>query len=196
MTIRATIDKAGAFPVVQRPCPHFNQRVDWNAPPAGIIHTTEGPTEEGALGVFHQHWAPHFVVGLDHAHKLEITQCVPVGYIGAAIAAHNALARVQIEVVAFSKTSLWLPDAQTLDALASLMNVCLEEWQIPLFHPWADGDFGRAGNNPHRGSGKFGKVSAWFGHGDCPLPDNHWDPGALAWSKVFERAKELEAAAA
>jgi hypothetical protein len=84
-----------------------------------------------------------------------------------------------------------------LDALASLMNVCWHEWGIPLVHPFPDGDFGLAGSsrrNTHRRAGKFGKIAGWYGHGDMPDPDVHWDPGALEWSKVFLHCHELEAA--
>ena len=51
------------------------------------------------------------------------------------------------------------------------MVVCEKEWGIPLTHPWADGDYGRAGDNPHRHAGKFGKVAGWFAHGDMPPPE-------------------------
>jgi hypothetical protein len=100
----------------------------------------------------------------------------------------------RIARLGFSQEKLWLPDAETIDALASLMLVCRDEWGIPLTHPWPDGDFGRAGINPHRSAGKFGKVAGWYGHGDCPSPDTHWDPGALEWSKVFARATALDTA--
>jgi hypothetical protein len=52
---------------------------------------------------------------------------------------------------------------------------------IPLVHPFPDGDFGLAGSsrrNTHRKAGKFGKIAGWYGHGDMPDPDVHWDPGS------------------
>jgi hypothetical protein len=55
----------------------------------------------------------------------------------------------------------------------------------------ADGDFGKAGNNPHRSSGKYGTIAGWYGHGDCPSPDTRWDPGDLEWSVVLDKAKEI-----
>jgi hypothetical protein len=106
------------------------------------------------------------------------------------------MAIVQIEFAGYSEEQLWLPEPPTLDALCSLMNVCQREWGIPLEHPWPDGDFGLAGSsirNTHRRSGKFGHIAGWYGHGDLPDPDVHWDPGALEWSKVFARCGELEA---
>jgi hypothetical protein len=75
-----------------------------------------------------------------------------VGTIGAALVTHNNQVIVQIEMVGFSKKTPWLPDDETTAALASLMAACNDEYGIPLDHPWADGDFGKAGDNPHRSS--------------------------------------------
>jgi hypothetical protein len=125
------------------------------------------------------------------AQKVQIAQLVQVGTIGAALKAHNNQAIVQIEMIGFSKESPWLPDDDTLNALASLMAECQREYGIPLDHAWPDGDFGRAGKNPHRTSGKYGTVAGWFGHGDCPSPDTHWDPGNLEWSVVLGKAKQM-----
>jgi hypothetical protein len=62
-------------------------------------------------------------------------------------------------MIGFSKETPWLPDDETVSALASLMAVCASEYGIPLDHPWPDGAFGKAGNNPHRSSGKYGTIS-------------------------------------
>ena len=105
--------------------------------------------------------------------------------------AESAQPIVQIEMIGFSKEKPWLPDDETLAALASLMAVCADEYGIPLEHPWPDGDFGKAGKNPHRSSGKYGKVPGWYGHGDCPSPDTHWDPGNLKWTEVLGMAKHM-----
>jgi hypothetical protein len=116
---------------------------------------------------------------------------VQVGTIGTALKAHNNQAIVQIEIVGYSKEQPWLPDDETVEALASLIAVCLREYGIPLHRLWADGDFGKAGDNPHRASGKFGKEAGWFGHGDCPSPDTHWDPGNLKWSVILAKAQRI-----
>jgi hypothetical protein len=163
---------------------------DLNAPPSGILHTTEGGWA-GSMSVFKVHYSPHFIVGMNTAGVVEIAQLVPIGFGALACKAHNNGARVEIEMVANSKETSWLPDDQTLDALASLMVVCRDEWGIPLSRPWATGDYGRAGHNPHRTAGKFGKVAGWYGHGDMPDPDSHWDPGNLNWDAVFARANSL-----
>ena len=195
-TVKPWLDQAGKFPIAHiGGIPHFNQSVLLDAPRTGILHTTEGKWA-GSLAVFKQHFAPHFMLGFDDdANKVRIAQLVQVGTIGAAIRAHNDQAIVQIEMIGFSKETPWLPDAETVDALASLMAVCAQEYDIPLTHPWPDGDFGKAGKNPHRTSGKFGKIAGWFGHGDCPSPDTHWDPGNLKWSVVLGMAQQMTVAA-
>lgn len=188
-TVKSWLEQAGKFPITHiGGIPHFNDAADLNAPRAGVLHTTEGGWI-GSLAIFKQHFAPHFMLGFNaDAGRVQIAQLVQVGTIGAAMKANNAKAIVQIEMISYSKTTPWLPDDDTTLALASLMAVLGREYGIPLSHPWADGDFGKAGDNPHRESGNFGKVAGWYGHGDCPNPDSHWDPGNLRWSEIFRLA--------
>jgi hypothetical protein len=175
--MRSVIDKAGPFPSGRISVHHYSQTVSPSKPRCAVLHTTEGHWADG-LAVLTRHYAPHFMLGYNEkTKKAEIVQFVPVGFIGAALKAHNDQAIVQIEMVGFSQEKAWLPDNPTLDALCSLMNVCESEWGIPLSHPWPDGDYGRAGfHTTHRASGKFGKVAGWYGHADVPDND-HWDPG-------------------
>jgi len=190
------IDHAGRFPVMQIECPHATKKVKLKSPRSGILHTTEGGWS-GSMGVFHRHYAPHFILGVDQEdhNKVHIAQLVPIGYIGSACRDHNDLAIVQIEVIGFSKETAWRPDDSTCEALAELMVVCEREWGIPLTHPWPDGDYGRAGDNPHRHAGKLGHVAGWFAHGDMPPPDEHWDVGNLEWSYIFKLANQIKAKA-
>ena len=197
MTVLPWLAKAGRFDVEHvGGIPHENASADFTAPPAAVLHTTEGGTIEGAMSVFRTHYAPQFVLGKDATGKVRILQLLQVGTLGLALEKHNALALVQVEMAGFSKETLWLPDDETGEALASLMAACKAEYGIPLSHPWADGDFGLAGyNTPHRHSGNFGKVAGWYGHGD--IPDNqHWDPGDFRWSVIFTRAGAMPHASA
>jgi hypothetical protein len=184
------IDHAGRFPVMQLDCPHATKKVKLNKPRAGVIHTVQGGWS-GGMSVFHRHYAPHFILGVDQE-DVHIAQLVSIGYIGSSLKAHNDLAIVQIEIAGFCKTELWKPDDATCNALASLMVVCEKEWNIPLIHPWPDNDWGHAGDNSHRHSGKFGKVAGWYGHVDVPDND-HYDPGQLQWTYIFDLAKKLKA---
>jgi len=193
--VKPWLDQAGKFPIAKiGGIPHFNDAVLLDAPRTGVLHTTEGGWA-GSLAIFKQHFAPHFMLGFDaDEQKVRIAQLVQIGTIGAALKAHNNQAIVQIEMIGFSKETPWLPDDDTVAALASLMAVCNKEYGIPLARPWPDGDFGKAGNNPHRSSGKFGNIAGWYGHGDCPSPDTHWDPGNLQWSVVLGKAMQMAAA--
>ncbi len=192
MTILPWLAKAGRFDVEPiGAIPHFNQAIDPAAPPTGVLHTMEGGWD-GSLSVFKQHYAPHFMVGPGR-----IAQLVQVGTIGAALVTHNWIPMVQVEVVGFSQENLWLFDDATAEAVAALMAACKAEYGIPLTRPWADGVYGMArANDPHRNHGEFGHVAGWYGHGDCPSPDSHWDPGALRWSELFRIASAMPHASA
>jgi len=182
--MKTRIDHAGPYPVEQVTYHPASALVDLDAPRAGVLHTTEGGWAGSESVLLHRHFAPHFMLGLDKG-KIHIVQFVPIGHIGTACRAHNNKAIVQIEMIGFAKEELWRPDEETSKALAALMVVCRDEWGIPLSRPWKDGDYGRAGDNPHRHAGKFGEVAGWYGHADMLQPDAHWDPGNLEWSYIF-----------
>jgi hypothetical protein len=185
------LDEAGKFQIEHvGGIPHFNKPVS-KGPRTGVLHTTEA-SWKSSMNEFRQHYAPHFLLGYDAVEqRVRIAQLVQVGTIGAALKANNKLAIVQVEMIGYSKETSWLPEDETADALASLMAACAKEYGIPLTHPWPDGDYGKYGPNPHRESGKFGTEAGWYGHGDVPSPDNHWDPGNLRWSVILGKAKDV-----
>src|SRR5215510_3757676 len=112
-SIRTTrwLTRALMYPVEAVTVPHLHEAVDLHKPAAGVMHTTEG-NYASAMDVFKQHFAPHFLVDAGR-----ITQLVPLGTMASALEHHlgtvetNKWARVQIEVVAFSKLNPWTPDA-------------------------------------------------------------------------------------
>jgi hypothetical protein len=175
------------------PCPNPGVQVDLNAPAVGVMHTIEGSLG-GGLSVFQQHFAPHFALD---GHR--IVQMIPLGMIGCALENRpggvetNRIVRAQIEVAGKSQQKAWVPDPQTLDALADLMATLKFAADIPLKRPfaekmppqpWAVANFSR------RRAGKWGTTAGWFGH--VEVPENaHWDPGALQWSKVLTRARQI-----
>jgi len=190
MTLVSHIETAGKFTVQQIPCHYYHEPVNLSVPSSGVLHTWEGTDWDGVVKEFKVKFAPHFIVG----HKngvAAIAQLIPVGWMGAALRGHNNMAIVQIEMAGFSKTTPWLPEPDLLDALCSLMVACNTTWGIPLSHPWPDDDWGKAGPNPHRSAGIFGKTAGWYGHQDMPFPDVHWDVGHMQWSKVFEKCKVM-----
>jgi hypothetical protein len=190
------LPKAGAFTVEHvGGIPHEVRSVDLTAPRTGILHTTEGDTIEGALAIFKQHYSPHFLVGPDVSGKVRILQLVQIPTMGLALVTHNWLVLVQVEVVGHSLERPWMfPDA-TAAAVSALMAACHAEYGIPLSRPWPDGVYGMArASDPHRAEHKFGRIAGWYGHGDTPSPDSHWDPGDLEWSRLFSAAMANEAA--
>src|SRR3954449_12656354 len=182
----------GKFPIEHISCPHPAGNVDTSRPAAGVLHTTEGGWES-ALSVFRQHYAPTFLCG-----SRRIAQLVPLGQMTGALenasggVETNRWARVQIEVVGYSKETLYMFDAGTKDALASLLATCAVELGVPLTRPypdrmppppWATTKFAR------RHDGKWGRTSGWFGH--VEIPENaHWDPGYLKWSDLLALAQD------
>lgn len=179
------LNKVGPYDVEHVKCRQYAGAADMRAARCGVLHTTEG--NGLPLGEFRQHYAPHFLVSKDH-----VMQLIPIGTSGASMRAHNNQAFIQIELVGFSKERPWFPDIESARRLAAVMATCHLLFSIPLTRPWKDGDWGKAGSNPHRGAGIFGRVPGWYGHGDVPSPDVHWDPGNLSWSKLFDMAKTFE----
>jgi hypothetical protein len=161
-----------------------NSAVDLSAPPKGILHTTEGGWDS-SLDVFRSRLTtPTFMIGLDDRVKsrapgVRIAQLVPLGEMAAALINErggvetNRVCRVQIEIVGFSKHTLWLPPKPLSTALAVLMYEMKEQAGIPYHHAVA-----------HRSMAVWPKVSGWLGHEDVPEND-HWDPGNLNWPVLF-----------
>lgn len=175
------------------PCPNPGGTVDEAAPATGVIHTVEGSLDSG-LGVFRQHFAPHFVLDGER-----VIQLVPLGTMAAALENRpggvetNSITRAQIEVAGHSSEDPWECDEATGEALADLMATLADAAEIPLERPfedkmpakpWATTKFVR------RGAGKWGHVAGWYGHVEVP-ENEHWDPGAFEWSKTIARAKAL-----
>jgi hypothetical protein len=183
----------GGRKIERVPCPNPGQAVDMSAPPTGVLHTIEGSLESG-MGVFRQHFAPHFTLD---AHR--ILQLIPLGTIAAALENRaggvetNLITRAQIEVAGSSNTKPWSFDEPTTNALADLLATLVHAADIPLERPfpdampalpWATPDFSR------RHAGKWGKVAGWYGH--VEVPENaHWDVGAFKWSDLMQRARNV-----
>jgi hypothetical protein len=186
---------AAGHKVEHMPMPHPGARVDMRVKPQGVMHTIEGSLESG-LSVFRHHYSPTFTVGPGR-----IIQHIPLGFIAAALEhtgfpPTNGWARAQIEVAGHSRTERWLPDAKTFVSLAHLLaTLSLAPANIPLTRPfpdamppqpWANRMFGR------RHSGNWGRTAGWYGHIEIPQ-NEHWDPGALAWSQLLRQAELIRA---
>jgi hypothetical protein len=175
------------------PCPNPGGHVDESSPAIGVIHTIEGSLESG-LGVFRQHFAPHFTLD---GHR--VIQLVPLGTMAAALENRpggvetNSITRAQIEVAGHSSEQPWICDDATTESLADLLATLEQVAGIPLTRPfpdampptpWAVVNFSR------RSAGKWGHEAGWYGHVEVP-ENEHWDPGAFKWATVIEKAKAI-----
>lgn len=165
----------------------------------GVLHTTESQSLDSALRTFKASGsAPHFLVGRDR-----IIQCRPVGAAAACLRSDNlhdinSHALVQIEMVAFSSTSPWLPEDETLQPTLHLL-AWATSLGIPLTAPWGD-DYSDlhnqiwASNNSRRrraSSGLWPKMGGWWMHLEVPFqgPTWHFDCGALRRTMMLKMAR-------
>lgn len=173
--------------------------VDLSKPPVGVGHTTECDFES-ALAKFEHIDAPNFLIGRDKNGKLRIVQFVELGRVAAALEHHtgavetNRWARAQIELVAFSKKTPWLPaDKELLDAFTQLVAILNQRCEIPLHRPFPDamipsGITWATQENPRRLAGHWGSLAGWWNHLEVPGND-HWDMGSFRWTPVLKTAR-------
>ena len=173
--------------------------VDLSKPPVGVGHTTECDFES-ALAKFERVDAPNFLIGRDKRGKLRIIQFIELGRVAAALEHHkdtvetNRWARAQIELVAHSKKSPWLPaDKELLDAFTQLVAILHQRCEIPLHRPFPDamiptGIVWATQKNPRRLSGHWGSLAGWWNHLEVPGND-HWDMGSFRWTPVLKSAQ-------
>ena len=179
------LTKAGPYKVEHVACPRPSRPVDLKHPPLGLLHTTQGPTIEGALSVFRTHYAPHFTVGGDSKKRGRILQHVPLGEMAAALmnaaggVETNREVRVQIEIVGFCAAKAWLPKEPTLSMLIALLAELRDAADIPLNHPTVA-----------RNHEKWMHATGWVGHADAPEND-HTDPGHLDYAALLARARTV-----
>lgn len=175
----------------------------------GVLHTTEGRSVNDAWATLLQHRSPpHFITGKDEENYPIIVQTRPLTAQAAALRGDgpvfaNARVFVQIEMVAFSKTTPWLPDMPTMRATCAVMAWASAVFGIPLVRclpQWRD-DMGDcplpwAVNNKRRkewvASGKW-PSAGWAGHMEVPGqgPTWHYDPGMLNWTAMFMAAQKM-----
>lgn len=179
------LPRKGLVSVERRACPDYGP-VNLDAPPKGVLHTTEG-SFESALGVFRNHYAPHFLVGRDKRGRVRVVQLVRLGRTAGALenkrggVETNSVCRVQIEIVGKSKREPWLPDQAVTDALARLLAHLVDGAGVPLQHP-----------RVNRSWSRWRTAVGWVGHADVP-ENTHWDPGALKWTELLRLANAYRA---
>lgn len=179
------------------PRPSNKPLIPINPTAIGVLHTTEGKTVDSALAQFRMRLdPPHFCVG-----ENRIVQTRPLNFQAAAL--HdpaNRDAYVQIEIVAFSQTTLWLPGDPSLKPLVALIAQITLEHDVPLTRPdddWKDDcsdmPLPWAVNNKRRKQAIYPNRVGWYSHLECvgQAPTWHWDVGALSYTSLFASVLDL-----
>lgn len=141
-----------------------------------LVHTTEGPSADGAFGAYRQHntW-PHFT-----ADALTIYQHLDTSVAGSALknvsggVETNRSHALQIEMVAYAAKP---KDPQMLARVGELCAWLSDLYGIPS--EWPSG-YPQGSGGPHnRSTANWNSRSGWYGHSQAPESD-HWDPGKLS----------------
>lgn len=194
------LDKVGAYTVERHEIKRAGGKAYYPTSRTGIgvLHTTEGRGVNNAVATLLAKTSPsHFVVG-----ENRIVQCRPLSAQAASLRAPgNTAAQVQIEMVCFSQTFLWLPIADVLEPMLALMKYLAVNQGIPLVVPvegWKDdgSDIKTiwASNNTRRRDavthGWWGHLPGWWMHLEVPYqaPTWHYDCGALMRREMLRRA--------
>jgi Bacterial SH3 domain len=160
----------------------------------GVLHTTEGDTADGAFSTLAANRsAPHFIIGDNR-----IIQCRPITAQAAALKTPaNTQAALQIELVARSKETLWMPVAGSLDPLVAVLRWAAgDPLDIPLKRPvdeWLDDcsdvkkPWAVMSNRRRLAHDVWPKAKGWYMHMEVPGND-HWDCGALRFREILQQA--------
>lgn len=169
----------------------------------GNHHTTEGTTVDGAFNTLVGIGVGCWIVGQDR-----ILQGRPIGFQGSALRTPdggpypNSYCKIEVEQVAFSKTSLWLPAESTLGPMAAVMAFANIELGIPLQRPfdnWADvpdmplpwATETNARRLQVKSVGMGNLRPSWIAHLEVPYTNTHWDCGSQNMKATFARAQTL-----
>jgi hypothetical protein len=196
------IDRIGPFEVERAEIPRPGNRPYFNNSHTriGVLHTTEGSTVKSAFHTLSEkHSAPHFIAG-----ENRILQCRPITKQAAALLSTqqynpNTDAALQIEMVGFSKQSLWMPPQSSLDPVVAIMRWAVgDPLNVPLKRPvdaWLDDctdvklPWAVSSNARRQAQNIWPKVTGWYMHMEVPV-NNHWDCGALRIREVLAMAAQ------
>lgn len=183
--------------VVHRP---KSLHLDTRYPPRGVLHTTETPGLPSyespsapptftvmPSGFAYQHMPVDVASGaLRNVHGGHPDRQYDTGIDPDVTGRLN----IQIEVVGYSRSSVW-PDAQ-VTTIAKIMGWLEQEWHLPAEFkaPFGGGEqYGYL--NPYELTlNQWLHLYGWVGHQHVP-ENTHWDPGKYLPVKVEEKLKEL-----
>ncbi len=180
------------YPIEKHECPRPNgeayRRIE-KTPPDLLLHTTEGTDLDSAIATLRAKFSPsQWACG-----ENRIAQLRPLWAQGAAVDTQNAYF-MQVENVAKSQLTLWLPELRTLNPLVALVAMLHQEHiittglerppglaSLPLVldkGPQASDSYYRRFLAPEPSQdGARGHVDA--------LDDEHWDPGSFDYPGFF-----------
>jgi hypothetical protein len=149
----------------------------------GILHTTEGGSVASNIGVFQvsRQW-PHLIV--DPFAK-RTAQALSLDRAARALPVHNAIAGVQIEIVAWAAQTPTWGDSE----LHYLWGVMREVERLTSIPRRSFIEFDATGQNRFRMSlEEFTTFRGWCGHQHAPSGGSHWDPGGIRiWDLITPR---------
>jgi hypothetical protein len=158
-----------------------------SVPWRGVLHTTEGPTLDGAVASFigTNYW-PHFTID---PNTLRVAQHLPVTAGSRALSDNgvpaNASRAIQIEIVGFAANSGNLAPEQLAFVGSVIRRI---EDLVPIAHR-SDRMFLNAGGvsstpGNRMSAMEWARFAGWCGHQHVP-GENHWDPGQLDIATVL-----------
>lgn len=195
------LDRIGEFEVERAEIPRPGNRPYFNNSHTriGVLHTTESNDVKGAFNTLKlNHSAPHFIAG-----QSRILQCRPITKQGAALLSTkqynpNTDAALQIEMVEFSKQTLWMPVQSSLAPVVAIMRWANgDPLNIPLQRPvdeWLDNcsdvklPWAVSSNARRQAKNIWPKATGWYMHMEVPV-NNHWDCGALRLREILAMAQ-------
>lgn len=163
------------------------------------LHTSEGLTMDGLIATLRsKQFAGQWCVG-----QGRIVQTRPVWAQGSLLLggdATNKPCRMEVEQVAFTKSTLWQPEPPTFGPMAALAAFYAVEFGVPLKTPiasWKDdgsdvspGFFGPNNRRTQTAAAGMGNLQGWIHH--CEVPQNlHADCGAYNRTALYAAAQKL-----
>lgn len=195
------IKRIGEFEVERAEIPRPGNKAYFNNSHTriGVLHTTESDTVKSAFNTLKSKFsAPHFIAG-----ENRILQNRPINKQGAALLSTkqynpNTDAALQIEMVGFSKQTLWMPPQSSLAPVVAIMRWAVgDPLNIPLRRPvdaWLDNctdvalPWAVSSNARRKAQNIWPKVTGWYMHMEVPV-NNHWDCGALRLREMLAMAE-------
>jgi hypothetical protein len=173
--------------------PEVGRPYDERSHPKICLHTTEGPTIEGAERAFAR-FPPH--VGVEFRRRLR-RQYLPIDRSSFSLRGdeNDDEFVVQVEIVGFAASPPGPAECRWLgtEVVAPIARAigCPLKAAPQGFHGPNEGIVLAVSTSPirFRSERALREFSGVFGHQHAPAPDTHWDPGAIDIKTILEAAR-------